>query len=444
MNKALIASMEAIDFQRDSKLIPELALQLASALKDPSKDTFNKISTAMSSIAKRHTGMTFKFNFIRAGGPDAFVFPPSSSNASNPMTSDYVAQTVSRLGRPVSEQELFKGEVNLKTGKVSGIYADIPIDIFLAIEFFTMPALKAIQAEHIAAILVHEMGHAFTYLRYLGKLTLSNVVLSEIVKKQHESESDKVVQEVVRVAEQKTGWRLRDLGEINAKTDPLVVQQIVMAGAVESIRSELGTKFYDRRAFEFSSDQFVARHGGAHLIVQSLDIMYKCYPKYITEYRGRMGNYLASLAQWSTHVFTGLSVGAWAYTLAVGAGAAAMTPALIIGGAVGVLLVLLSGGDFGVYDPIEHRYRAMRRELIASSKDQSISTEQRRLLVDQIQAIDDVVNTLTHKHYFGPALVGEWFRGIFNGRPAEQKFQRQLEELANNRLFELSNKLQSV
>lgn len=442
MNKALIASMEAIDFQRDSKLIAELALHLDAALRDPTTKTFNEASAAMTKVAKKHSGMTFKFNFAKCGGPNAFVLPPQAGSA-NPMRSDEIVETVRRANRPVSEKELFKGEVNLKTGMVSGIYSDIPIDIFCATEFFTWPQMKTqgIRGEHIAAILVHEMGHAFTYLRYLGKMVLSNVVVSEIIKKQHEGEGDKVVQEVVRVAEQKTGWRIRDLGEINRSTDPLVIQQIVMASVVESIRSELGTKFYDRRAFEFSSDQFVARHGGAHLIVQSLDLMYKCYPAYINEYRGRTGNYIASISHWLSNIGIGMFVGA-SFTIIMGVMAA--LPILLVGGAISVVMILLSGVDEGIYDPIEHRYRAMRREVIASSKDQNLTTQQRRGLLEQIQAIDEIIDSLTHKHYFGPSVFSAWLTGIFNGRPAEQKFQRQLEELVNNRLFELSNKLQSV
>jgi len=35
MNKALQASMEAIDFQRNSTLIKELAMQFDSAMKNP-------------------------------------------------------------------------------------------------------------------------------------------------------------------------------------------------------------------------------------------------------------------------------------------------------------------------------------------------------------------------------------------------------------------------
>lgn len=432
MNSVLNASMEAIDFQRNSMLLKEMSLQIESGLKDPSKATFNAISASLQKIAKKHTGMTFNIHFSKMGGPNAFVFPPQA-NSANPMASNEIAASVRRVGMG-SEKEIFKGEVDLKTGKVSGLYANIPIDIFCAVEFFTARGAH-FRGEHIAAVICHEMGHAFTYLRYLGKLVISNCVVAEIVKKQHEGESDKVIQELVKVAEQKTGWRMKDTGEINGSTDPILIQQIVMSAAIGSIRSELNTRFYDRRAFEFSSDQFVARHGGAQYIVEALDIMYRQYPMYLREYRGRVGNYVTSLLGYGK-----LALGA----IALIAGGGVTSPVLaIFAGTFCVLMSLFAGGDDGVYDPIPKRYEAMRRELIASSKDQNLTVKQRQGLIEQIQAIDDILESLTDKHYFGPELIGEWLAGIFTGRPAEQKFQRQLENLVNNRLFELSNKLQA-
>jgi hypothetical protein len=435
MNPALIASMEAIDFQRDSTLLKEMGLQFEACLRDPSKDTFNKVSAALHEIAKKVTKMNFRFNFARLGGPNAFVIPPQADIAS-PMRPDEIATKVKRFGRPVSEQELFKGTVDVKTGQVSGIYCEIPIDIFIATEFFTDRNMVGITGMHVAAIACHEMGHGFTYLRYLGRMVLSNVVVAEITRRQHEGADDKVLQEVVKVAEQKTGWRLRDLGEINGSTDPLLLQQVVMAGMVESIRSELGTKFYDLRAFEFSSDQFVARHGGAQYIVEALDYMYKSYPAYFKEYRGRSANIMSSLMGYGTILMGGL--------LVVG-GVVATLPIGIMLGLLAVLMPLFGKGDDGIYDPIPQRYEAMRRELIASAKDAYLTVRQRQEILDQIQAIDDILAPIRNgvKGYFGPDVIGEYIKGVFSGKPAEQKFQRMLENLVNNRLFELSNQLQA-
>lgn len=435
MNKFLTASLEAIDFQRDSTLLQEMGYQFDACFKSPTKETFNAASAALAVIAKKATGISFRFNFARFGNVNAFVIPPQADIA-NPMAPDEIATKVKRFGRPVSEQELFKGTVDYKTGKVSGIYSEIPIDIFLATEFFTDPSLVGIQGIHVAAVACHEMGHGFTYLAYLGRMVLSNVVISEITRRQHEGAPDKTIQEVVKVAAQKTGWRLTDLGEVNRSTDPLLIQQVVMAGMVESIRSELGTKFYDLRAFEFSSDQFVARHGGARYIVESLDYMYKANARYIKEYRGRGGNIMASLFGYGQILIGAL--------MTVG-GTLIGIPVMIFIGLVWVLLPMFANGDDGIYDPIPKRFEAMRRELIASSKEAFLSVGQRKEIIDQIGAIDDILKEIERnsKGYFAPGVMAQYVLGIFTGRPAEQKFQRTLENVVNNRLFELSNTLQT-
>ncbi|MNP89083.1 hypothetical protein D3C85_14830 [compost metagenome] len=439
MNKTLVASMEAIDFQRNSTLIKELAMQFDTAFKTPTAEVIKSIVGPLEKIAFKHTGMKFRFNFIRGQGVTAFVIPPQADSA-NPMRADEVVQRVRKLGRPASEQEIFKGVVDVKNGKVSGIYSEIPVDVFLATEFFDGSMGSGFTGAHLAAITVHEIGHGFGYLRYLGKLTISNIVVSEITRRQHEGADDKVVQEVIKVAEQKTGYRLRDLGTINRDTDPLVIQQIVMTGMVDSIRSELGTKFYDRRAFEFVADQFVARHGGAHLIVEGLDYLYRAHPEYTREYRGRVGNIMASLTGYGILLCSALALAGGVVVMAVGAPVGAI---MALWGIFGTVLTMFGEVDHGVYDPIIHRYAAMRRELISSSKDQFLSVNQRKEIINQIESIDVIISSISDKGFFGPQLIGEFLVGIFTGRPAEQKFQRMLEELVNNRLYEMSNKLQA-
>lgn len=456
MNKALQASMEAIDFQRNSTLIKELALQFDAAIQDPSLDTLNKVSAAVSGVFKKHTGMTVRLVITKERGHQAYVFT-SQADIANPMRSDEVVKRISSFNRPVSEKELFKGIVDLKTGTVSGIYSEIPLDIFISESFFKDRS-AGITAENIAAVMTHEVGHGFTYLLYLGRMVISSVVVSEICRKQHENAPDKVIRDVVKVATAKTGYRLRDLQEINASTDPLVIQQVVMADAVDSIRSELGTRFYDRRAFEFSADQFVARHGAAHLIVDALDKLNRYYPGYMKEYRGSSANMSMAISGYLDLLFgvSKASLGGVATVIGTGifkwaALTATVNPILLTLAGVtalwigvsDVISVMFSDIDNGIYDPVEHRFAAMRRELIASSKDQNLSSAQRNEIIDHIDHIDKIIANLGGKSYIGPDILGEWLVGVFTGRVKEQKFQRMLEELVNNRLYEMSNKLQA-
>ena len=170
--------------------------------------------------------------------------------------------------------------------------------------------------------------------------------------------------------------------------------------------------------------------------------MYRSYPMYFKEYRGRFANTMASLYGY-LKVFAGAGA-MYAGVVSIGLAAAGGGIPLILVGSFVVLTTLLADYDEGVYDPIPKRYEAMRRELISSSKDQNLSIKQRSEIIGQIEAIDVILRSLTTNSFFGPTLIGDFLLGIFTGHPAEQKFQRQLESLVNNRLFEISNKLQTV
>lgn len=464
MNKTLIASLESIDFQSNSTFLTEMAMQFDTLIAKPELEMFNKVAPVLSKITKKHTGMNCKFHFAKMGQPNAFVIVPTADIAA-PMRPESIATKVKSYGRPVSEQELFKGIVDIKNAKVSGIYSEIPIDIFFAVELFTTRRLMDMgqNGYHIASTALHEIGHGFTYLRYLGNFVISNIVVAEITRRQHEGGDDKVIAEVVKVAEQKTGWRLRELGEINRSTDPLVIQQIVMAGMVTKIRSELGTKFYDRRAFEFAADQFVARFGGARYNVESLDIIYRAFPG-TAHYRSDLSNIMLSIQSYSAAIIKSLWYGVIAFPAAATVATAAKTTSLIMAGvsaatfglplaaavaiSLGVagaslLFTMFSNSDDGVYDKIPLRYEAMRRELIAYSKKTDLVPEQRQAIVDDIKVIDDILAGLSKGLWSHPSYLGNYLIDIFSGMKGQHKFQLQLERLVNNKMFELSNQLQS-
>lgn len=450
MNKVLIASMEAIDFQRDSIFIKELALQFATARKDPSKDNLIRVEQAINGIVKRTVGMTIKFHFVKMGGINAYVMCASTDGA-HAMNPDRVVERLSTFSGPVSEKELFKGEINLAKGTVSGILGELPMDVCFATEFLTLPNMQHVTPEEMAAVALHEFGHAFYFLRYLGKMVVSNVVVSEIVKKQQEGAPSSEIVEVVKVAEKKTGYRLKDLKTVDQSTDPVVIQQIVLASTIDSIRSELGTKFYDIRTFEFAADQFVARHGGASLIVSALDKMNRAYAKYTPEYRSGYDNLMMSLTSYMK-MFISLS---WRSIVAVGSGTGVFAATASVVGSLAVAVPLMAYGvykvasrfwgrlDEGIYDPIPKRFEAMRRELIASSKADFLTPVQRADIIRQIDDIDKILGDLTKLTGFGPDMIRPWLDRIFTGKNTEQKFQLKLENLVNNRLFELSNKLQT-
>lgn len=436
-NPHLSAALEAIDFQRDEMLLKELSIQISSLMGTEDKQEQLKILQNMNKVAFNHSGVKFNFHLLAEKQPNAFIFVPDSTSAA-PMRPESLGNALRKAGGIPSEKELFKGSIDLRTGKASGIYSEIPLDVCFSMAFLRKtPKGNYFAPEETAAVLIHEMGHGVMYLRWLGGLVISNIVVAEICAKVHEGADPVIVREIIKVAEQKTGYKIKDLGTIDKNTDPLVIQQVIMAEMVEKIRSDLGTRYYDARAFEFVADQFAARHGGAAHIVSALDRMYREFGYTPTEYSGRMGQFILALAD-NVKLILSVAGGYASY----GAGAAILGGALsiVFGLAVACIFTILGGGE--IYDDIPNRFKAMRRELIASSKDTNLTQAQRAKILADIQTVDQALSNLTVT-WMTPGFLRDWFAGVVTGKTGQMKFMRQLEELANNRLFELSNTLQA-
>lgn len=442
MNPCLKAALESIDFQRDEALLNELAMHIAT-LQGASNDAEKlDVLKAMSATAFDKTGMTVNFHLLKERDPNAFIIV-SDSNSANPMNPAVVKERLSRRKGPVSEQEFFEGRVDLKTGKVSGIYSKIPFDVFFSHAFLLKtPKGNYFDTKETAAVLTHELGHGQGYLYYLGQSVISNIAVAECAKKINDGVDETTVRQVIKVVEQKTGYKLKDLDVTGNSNDAILIQQIIMAQMVEKIRSDLGTRYYDARAFEYMADRFAARHGGAAYIVKALDRMYREFGFKPIEYRTYLGQFAMSLVYHAQTILTGAIFGAGMGTagaVAVGiAGALAFTTVASIG--MVTIVTLLMGGD--IYDDIPNRFLTMRRELIASSKEPALTVAQRTQLVEQIAMIDDVMKDI-RENKFGALSIAQFLAGVFTGQAAQLKFMRQLEELTNNRFFELHNQLQA-
>lgn len=444
MNPYLKASLESIDFQRDEVLLNELALHIAT-LQNASNDAEKlDVLKAMSATTFDKTGMLINFHLLKEREPNAFIIV-SDSNSANPMNPSVIKERLSRRKGPVSEQEFFEGRVDLKTGRVSGIYSKIPFDVFFSHAFLLKtPKGSYFDTKETASVLIHELGHAQGYLYYLGQTVISNISVAEVAKKINEGADETTVRQVLKVVEQKTGYKIKDLNVTGNSNDAILIQQVIMAQMVEKIRSDLGTRYYDARAFEYMADRFAARHGGAAYIVTALDRMYREFGFKPSEYRSYLAQFASSLA------FVGQATLYAAYTSAM-AGALTLTgvavaTGILIGGislaaiVVTTLVTLMIGGE--VYDDIPNRFLTMRRELIASSKDENLTNPQRQAIIGQIEMIDEVMKGV-RENKFGPNFIGRYLAGVFTGQAAQLKFMRQLEELSNNRFFELHNQLQA-
>jgi len=419
--------MEAIDFQRNAKLNTELTIFFTQlkGLDDPARQS--EILASISKVIFEETGMSVTVsitdadNYKMSGGPIPLTRNHPFATADFRMK--LMRVNMSRQGI----QKAVGGDVDDKACRVSGSFSEVPCFVNIPKKFFTSDKFSG---EEIAAGSLHELGHCYGYFRFLGQAFRSNLVIRDIALTWAETDDTKVRIKVLDEAENIIGKKFENKAELAKAGEADIPITIVAANAIDDARSELGTKFYDQRAFEAMADQFAARHGAGRALVTLMDKI------------GRDSNVLTRNGQYDPAitklVFNVLSLAFSAVTPAKGAllGLKFTTDALIfsqiLGGTVNIFLGSLMG-DFSYDDPY-NRYKSVRQELIASLKDRSTSPEYQRGVLQDIEVVDQAMSALNRFPTI-TSLINKFIGGTINGSRKEMAFQRQFEELANNELF---------
>lgn len=422
---ALKISMEAIGFQQNSALFNELTIFYGNLMSGGLEGQRSKTLDAMAESVLKHTGINTTFTLL-AGATGIFMVAIPPLLHDNPINNKSYTQRLSNLSLDaMSFKGIFKGGIDLKGGKVDGDFSKIMYEIYLDLDglsqsFFT--------PEEAAATTLHEIGHVFTNIYLMSSMFRTNLVMQEIGKIFDRTRETKVRIDSLTVVEKLYGAKFEDKAALANNNDTDAVAIATAGLTITSLRSELGTRYYDERLGEFVADQFATRHGaGAHL-VSALDKLGALYKK--------------------KREYQSVAAG-WGEVLGLGVLAALLSPAVATagfsGGVLGCFIMALNkrNKDEKVYDEPSARFAAIEREIISILKDSSLPNHVVRKLLMDIDSIRRTIAGLTKYNY--PLQRGiEFLVGTWNGERREIKFQRDLEKLGNNSLFVDSAKLSTL
>lgn len=442
------ASLEAIDFQKDTSLFDKLSLCFGRLKGTNHPTERDEIINEASAYILRRTGLRIKI----------MIDPRMIENAYAsiaPLTKDHPLWNDGYRNRlrafsitDITEEKVMDGKIDLKNSKVSGYFSTVETKIVMFSGFLS----PKYTPEEFTAVFLHELGHVFTFYEMTGKLAVTNLVLQETANT-FSNNTDKTIRiRLLTEVEQKFGHKFEDKEKVAETNSVEAAIMIVNAAAMDWVRSEMGYKYYDGRTSEFMADQFATRHGAGRHLVTALDKAsrgpYGNYGEYMTTSKIVTSNLLSFLGamvtfgiKFSGGVVTMVSVGLTLNPLTI-------LSNLIFGVMFRlVLLMVANTGDASrsryTYDKPEARYAAIRRELITALKDPSVdknfATEQLR----SIETIDEHIANLAKIHKVTQQLAN-FLYDYLNGSYKEQKFQRQYEELANNELFVRAAQLKNL
>lgn len=296
------------------------------------------------------------------------------------------------------------GTIDLETGKVSGAFSKIPLVIGLGHGY--VDPQWGFTAEEIAAILLHELGHDFTYCYAMHYTCTTNMVLANAVKAVVAADDNKQKHAIMTDIENSLGIRIDNKDELT-KYDKYENYYITMLGKYrEKVYDALGSSSYNATMSEQMADMFASRHGAAVALVSGLHRFHK-----LAETFPRKSDPIGSLFD-------------------------AMLYIAFFPFSISMTISAFMANDFiaGTYDLDKDRFIRMRNEVVASLKDPKLTANEKKMIIGEIDAIDKIIKE-TDNQWSYAERIALLVRGSQRNQMRQKRLQQDLEALTNNPLY---------
>ena len=400
-------SRESIQMQSPI-FFKELSLAIESLRNTSSKDmeTCEEV-TLVETVIHHHTNMKVKIVICDFGPAVNFQQVTKNHPLVDPISKLYANNK--EVLKLISANKELRGSVDLSNGKVHGFFTDLGAQIYLP---YGMLKGSRFTNEEIAATVLHEIGHVFTYCEYIVRSVTTNQVLAAMSRELSGAETEKEREVILINTAKALKLSEKGLRELSKSTNTKVTEAVVVTGVVEECRSELGYDIYDTTSWEYLSDEFAARFQASRHLVTALDKIYRDF---------------GHISFRSTPTFLAYE----AFKLLVlmmtisPIGPLALTAAFIM---------IACDGHNPTYDMPGARMHRVKNQIIEGLKDKKLPKEEAAKLLEDLKFIDELAEHVNDRRQF-LGVVFDWLTpGAGKGRDFT-KMQQELEALANNELF---------
>jgi hypothetical protein len=367
--------------------------------------------TLISKIVKHYTGLTINL-VIGMIGPCVNV--PDTDKNNILITSFYKDYLSSADGKRRIEDAggIVKGTVNIKTGKVTGVWTDYVSDVYYPLELLRS---KKYDPEESAAILLHELGHVFTYFEFMTRSVTTNQVLAEMSKALDGSVGSDQREAVLLSV--KKALHLSDLDEkeLAVKNNTKIAEIVVITNVVKETVSELGSNVYDMTTCEMLADQYAARNGAGRYAVTGLSKLY--------EGSGHISFRSTPAYLWMEALKVAL-IAAAPFTLGL--------TLIIAMSMIGADSLAVTTGY--IYDTVDIRFKKIRNQIVYGLKDKSLLPGDSERMLADLDAIDAVLKTVNSKRqWFG--VLSDFVNPTSRNYRNTVMLQNELEAIAVSDLY---------
>lgn len=405
-----VAAVESINFQPNTffKELVNQVVELKKVAKAEIADS--EIVGFLSKIVAHHTGLNVTFEI---GDIDPCVDIPMV-NKNNVLINSFIRNHLNSADgiKMINEANgVVRGSVNLKTGMVTGIFTEVKSKIHMPIVMFTT---SKYDPEEVVAIMLHEIGHLFTYYEFMSRVVTTNQVLAGIAKGLDGSGTVEEREAVLINAKKAMNLSDLDTKALAKSNNNKVVEIVIISNITKQVTSEVGSNIYDFSTWEYLADQYVARQGAGRQLVTGLEKIFK-------------GSWNISFRSLPT--FLAME---------------AFKIVLIALGLFGVSFLLMAiDSDNATYDLPGARFKRIRDQIVENLKLKTLTKDDNERLQADLVAIDSILKDVNDRRQFFGVIWDVLYSPARKGRKQEQ-LQQELEAIAVNELFAKAAELKLV
>lgn len=316
----------------------------------------------------------------------AGVFPPQLDK-NHPLIpdiqrSDYAGNRDMTIYSKFAKENVIIGEVNGTEAKLGEMYGKIVCTMVISPTLFKDSRFTDLE---IAAIILHEVGHIYTYFKLLGRTLVTNAILETTANRMMETDDVKLRMKVVNDAEKVLQTKIEVPDTIVESNKKDIVYLHLVSEIVRKRDSGSGSIGYANRTWERLADDFATRCGAGQYLATALYKMEasKSFVFKETAYRGMFGHVMVEALR--TTLFIPASV----------------TAAVLSAGIFCICLAFTDPSN-DIYDKPEERFRTIRRTMTDELKsieglNNKAANTRRREILNDIAVIDAILETVKDK-----------------------------------------------
>ena len=445
-------STEAVDPQGTGlyqSLVEELSRVKKILIDKPdTKDHFKGVSE----VIKRYTNINVKMTYEDSSNPNdpedctAYMYCiPATINKNHVFIQEGIRGFIEDLSDKPLKKKFptgVNGSVSIDKNWVDGDFTKLENIINISTYALTRGHFSP---EELTAILMHELGHLFTFFELVDRIITTNQVMAELLSNLTKTNDIKERITLLQNTNDKMKLQLRSQEITNiASKKPVIATQILIYKTINSSNSLNSSPNYDLVSKEQCADQYVVRCGAGVPLAMALEkmIRYGGGDVWKKSQAGFFFTEIISFVNMIAQVVSGAgflagSIGIIS-TLAGGAMISVSSVGLLL--AAGIIYMLTAGYTrkqnykvgHPLYDNFRERVRRIKEDLINQLKYTGKSSRYYIHLLDDIRKVELLHNQFDQRN-------GWLIKYVNKIRLKEEMYAKELESLAANDLFVLGN-----